>query len=339
MTRPKAASATSFGERVYPIPKPGTQDVVELPSVSRVLGLMSKPSLEVWKQKQVAEALSSRPDLVTLAATDSYSAVRQALDSRQAPANVGTSVHALTVRADKDELDLGSLDRHTASILDGYLDLADQWGWDVVAAETTVYNFRAGYAGTLDRILDVPNVGRVVADIKTGAGVYSETALQLACYGSAEGVWDGSEHQPMPSRVRHDLGWVIHLRPDGARVVPIDLTGAWAAVTSLCCLWRWRARDDVVGDTATPPGNGPRREWLTARIAALKGIDGAVERLAESWPPGVPTLKSTDSHTAAQLEQIEHAVSAIEKVFQAPFVDRPEERQQQEQLAKEYALK
>jgi hypothetical protein len=327
MTNPPASTTDAHGERVYPIPRPGTSDIVELPSVSRVLGLMAKPGLEVWKQKQVAEALSSRPDLVTLAATDAYSAVRQALEGHQAPANVGTSIHALTVKADRGELDLGVLDSRTVDTLHGYLDLADAWGWDVVASEATVYNFRAGYAGTFDRILDVPNVGRVVSDIKTGSNVYPETALQIACYANAEGVWSGSEHQPMPSRVRHDLGWVIHLRPDGGRVVPVDLSGAWAAVTSLCCVWRWRARADIIRAPATLPRDGSRREWLTARIEGLKTFDGALERLAASWPGGIPTLKNTDSHTAAQLEQIERAIGVVEKVFRAPFVERPEEKQ------------
>ena len=74
MTQPRAARSNRWGERVYPIPYPGTTDVEELPSVSRLEGIIYSYALEAWKLRTVAEEMSKRPDLVILAATDSKEA-------------------------------------------------------------------------------------------------------------------------------------------------------------------------------------------------------------------------------------------------------------------------
>lgn len=85
-------------------------------------------------------------------------------------------------------------------------------------AEASVYNRTERYAGTLDAIADLPGLGRVLIDYKSGKGVYPETALQLAAYRHAEfiGLPDGSEW-PMP---RVDGCAVLHLPEHGAGWAP-----------------------------------------------------------------------------------------------------------------------
>ena len=333
MTTPATASTDAAANRVYTIPDPRTKKLAKLTSVTGVIALAANPALETWMQKTIAEAMAFNPELVELAATDPYRATRQALSNRE-EANFGTKIHLLIEKADRGELDWSQLDDPAAACLQHYMQLKEAWGWDIVLSEATVFNHQAAYAGTLDRVLDVPNVGRIVAAVNTGCGVYPEVAIQLAMYANALGVWDGEEHHPMPGRnksgekvgrtIRTDLGWALHLRPKGAAVIPVDLTGAWAVATSLCCLHRWQIRDDVIGAPLSPPGNGRMRDWLIARIYSLKNIDGALDELAKCWPRGVPTLKNCNGHTAAQLELIGRAVGAAEKAFEAPFVDVPE---------------
>jgi len=101
--------------------------------------------------------------------------------------------------------------------------------WQVVfeASEMVVANYTHGYAGTLDHLLRSPfiNDGALtMGDTKTGGeldvkGVYSEAGLQESAYRRAEFGWlrDGSR-VPMPQTAG---GVVLHLRPEGYRVVPV----------------------------------------------------------------------------------------------------------------------
>lgn len=108
--------------------------------------------------------------------------------------------------------------------------------WDVAfeASEMVVGNRTAGYAGTLDYLLRSPLIAAefgvpadtvLMGDTKTGGeldvkGVYPEAALQMSAYRMAEVAWlrDGST-VPMPAT--HSVGVVLHLRPEGYRVIPV----------------------------------------------------------------------------------------------------------------------
>jgi hypothetical protein len=64
VTEPVLAALDADGERVYRSPL-GT-----FPSVSRILDEVSRPALDNWKRRAVAEAMSRSPELIRLAATD-----------------------------------------------------------------------------------------------------------------------------------------------------------------------------------------------------------------------------------------------------------------------------
>jgi hypothetical protein len=246
VTEPVLATTDADGERVYRSP------VGTFPSVTRILNQVNQPALDRWKQKALVEALLRDPELVKLAVRDPDQVARRALSDNRA-ASLGTSVHALTERADLSELDLDGLDEPKKAMLAGYIACRDSTGWKVVHSEATVINPLAGYGGTLDRILDVPDVGRVVADVKTSRSVYPDMALQLAAYANATSIWSETELAKMPDGLRTDVALVIHVRPEGTSIVRLNLgrgqggLTAWAAFTSLCCLWRWRHRSDIVG--------------------------------------------------------------------------------------------
>lgn len=55
-------------------------------------------------------------------------------------------------------------------------------GWSVVDVEVMLVDRAIGVGGTPDLILRAPDGTLVVADLKTGKGVYDEVAIQLAAY-------------------------------------------------------------------------------------------------------------------------------------------------------------
>ncbi|MFF7610708.1 hypothetical protein [Streptomyces lavendulae] len=110
----------------------------------------------------------------------------------------------------------------------------EEWQVEFEASEMVVGSAQAGYAGTLDYLLRSPLLARkyelpesqlFMGDTKTGGeldvkGVYPEAALQMAAYRNAQVAWlrDGSR-VPMPPT--YSTGIVLHLRPEGYRVIPV----------------------------------------------------------------------------------------------------------------------
>lgn len=97
-------------------------------------------------------------------------------------------------------------------------------------AEASVYSRAERYAGTLDAIADLPGLGRVLIDYKSGKDVYPETALQMAAYRHAEfiGLPDGTEW-PMPQvdgcvvlhLPEHAPGWEPTASDPGYSLIPV----------------------------------------------------------------------------------------------------------------------
>lgn len=193
-------------------------------SVTTIIsGGVPKPALINWAARSVAEFAVG--NLATLAATAAEQGPDAAVElARAAPSSqrdaagaVGTAVHAWA-----EAHALGAEPAPPTAAQRPYLDALNEFWRDwrpvYVGAEMTVYNRQWGYAGTLDAVLDMAGA-RWLLDAKTGKGVYGEVALQLAAYRSAEfvGLPDGTE-APMP---QVDRCAVLHLRPEGYRLVPV----------------------------------------------------------------------------------------------------------------------
>ena len=329
MTQPAMASTNAEGQRVYKliVPVRDAQGEVheqeqEHFSVSQLLAQVAKPGLEDWKQRTIVQALATSPELRTQADRDPRGAARKALAGVSEAANFGMRIHALTVEADKGDLNLDSLDGPERSSIEGYLACRDRIGWAEKFTEATVALPSAGYAGTMDRLLWAPGVGVIVADVETGREVYPDVALQLAAYVNAEWIWDSKGRTQLQEvkGLRTDIGWVIHVRPEGTRVVEVNLrkgqgaTTAFGVVSSLCCLWKWQHRDDIL-----PGPEADQRAALIERIEALKTVNGAVELVARNWPRGVATFKGSTSHTTEDLALIDQLLVRVEAKAEMPF--------------------
>lgn len=234
------------------IPKP-SQGWYRVPETGeklrRVTTILSQGStkgdvLALWSANLVAQtAFDNLPQLVR---SSMYADQRQEMYDwlRRAPtrkkderADIGSAVHRIIEAHVLGEPIPDELveDPSMAPFLQNFLAFVRDWRVEFEASEMVVGNRSDGYAGTLDYLLrsrliadefGIPSNTVLLGDTKTGGeldvkGVYPEAALQMSAYRRAEVAWlrDGSE-VPMPEA--HSRGVVLHLRPEGYRLVPIE---------------------------------------------------------------------------------------------------------------------
>ncbi|WP_030798879.1 hypothetical protein [Streptomyces sp. NRRL S-337] len=160
-------------------------------------------------------------------------------------------------------------DRELAPFLDNFLRFVAEWEIEFEASEMTVGNFTDGWAGKLDYLfrsrriaecLRVPANTLFIGDTKTGGeldekGVYPEAGAQMSAYRRAEVAWlrDGTQI-PMPAV--HDVGIVLHLRPEGYRPMPLkcgdDVYAVFRHVQAVAEFQRSLSKS-VVGEALTLP--------------------------------------------------------------------------------------
>jgi hypothetical protein len=246
---------------------------VKVPGVTTVLGDgVPKPALINWAANATAEAAVDRWDeFAGLTPSKRLAALQKArYAERDAAANRGTEVHGWAeryVRGEEVEVP-DDIAGHTES----YAHFVDEWQPEPVLIEAVVMSHRHGYAGTLDAILDVPRLGRILLDIKTSrSGIFGETALQLAAYRYADTYVDeNGDEQPM-----HEVDDVygLHVRADGYDLLPIT-AGPEQLRTFLyvqqVARFTTTTSKELVGTALTPPRSMRRRR--------LEIIEGAEQR-------------------------------------------------------------
>jgi hypothetical protein len=211
-------------------------------------GCSKGDALTFWAGNITAEtAMNNLPYLVSSSLrpeqrTEAYDWLRRAhIRKKDERADIGTAVHRLVeahVLGTPMPAELLT-DEELAPFLDHFLRFVEEWQVTFEASEMVVGNEEAGYAGTLDYLLrspliaaalsaylgtQVPDDAVFLGDTKTGGeldvkGVYPEAALQMAAYRKARVAWlrDGTK-VPMPST--YSTGVVLHLRPEGYRLIP-----------------------------------------------------------------------------------------------------------------------
>ncbi|OPG13697.1 hypothetical protein [Microbispora sp. GKU 823] len=233
------------------IPKPARgwyTDPVTGTKLRRVTSILErgvpKPALPYWAGNLVAEtAMEHLPQLVRASrrphtATEAYDWLRRAhTRKKDERADIGDAVHqiieahVLETPVPQDLLDNPEMRPY----LENFLAFVRDYEVTFEASEMVVGSYEHGYAGKLDYILHSPYIhgGRPsLGDTKTGGeldvrladgtlkGVYPEAGMQMSAYRHAEVCWlrDGTR-LPMPET--HDVGVVLHLRPEGYRVYPV----------------------------------------------------------------------------------------------------------------------
>jgi hypothetical protein len=210
-----------------------------------------------WAARQTAEAAISlalqhgttldheaapvyENSLQTLLSTVGVEGTVKALTSRSSwkrdeAAALGTAVHGYA----DDHINGRPIPDDLPQVQRDYVTVYEDWwkaaGWTVRTSEAYLVHTAHGYGGTLDLLCRDRDGRTVLADIKTGKGVYSEAVLQLAAYGNAELIQTpAGDLFPMPAVDRYAI---LHVTKDGVREIEVSIGTlellAWGAAIDL----------------------------------------------------------------------------------------------------------
>jgi hypothetical protein len=221
MTSPKVETLKRGGSRFYVNPETKEKAI----GVTSVTGMLPKPFLRFWATKLAAEwAVENVGTITNLITSNEKSAavdlIKKAPDryTKQA-ADRGTAIHDLVEKANQGD-DLGVVHPDFRPDVDRYHEFLSQFNPEFLEVESTVWSDEHGYAGTLDGICRIDGE-TLIYDLKTGKSVYSEVALQLAAYKNADYIINADGTQRDIPDIQG--AFVVHLRPEGFRVVPVRI--------------------------------------------------------------------------------------------------------------------
>lgn len=193
-------------------------DGQKYPRVSTILGVISKPGLEAWRQRI---------------------GVDEANRISQDAADFGTRFHAACEAIDRDwhGYDRTRVDADLRALVQAYCAWATDTVSEVYAIEQVLHHARHRFAGTVDRVFRLRDNRLVIADFKTGRTVDGIYRLQLMAYQEA---WESMNYGSINGRV------VLHLpRERNGHLAVIEYDDeerdrkAWR---SCLRLWRWWQR-------------------------------------------------------------------------------------------------
>lgn len=214
MTAPALAIETDYG-RVYR--HPVTRE--EAPSVTNVIGMISKPKLVGWAAKMAADyAVKNWDDLAAIPPVLRVQLIRNAHERYTAEkGSIGDTVHTLMEfwAQDKpypiEKVVTAQARQVTAFIIDTRPEFIEN--------EVTLWSRSYGYAGTADFIARIG--GEVLlCDLKTGRSLHDEVGLQLAALKNADFILrpDGTEADIPPIAGLAAL----HVRPRSWKLVTVN---------------------------------------------------------------------------------------------------------------------
>jgi hypothetical protein len=229
-----------------------------LPSVTTILKVIDKSGpLVGWAKRETAACAVRNLDmLVRMRDAGGDAAAASWLKGipdfqRDTAADVGSRIHLLAEQINRGIEPAVSTDE--APFIASYRQFLADFSPRFLAIEEMVCTLRhGGWAGTLDGIAVIG--GEIwMLDLKTGAGLYPETGLQLAAYASADfiGRPGTARRFRLPRATRFG---VVHIRPEGARLVEYGVDrGTFAAFLEARRLYAWQQgpAKSVVGKPVT----------------------------------------------------------------------------------------
>jgi len=195
-------------------------DGERIPGVTTICGILDKPALVNWAAEQSADWVVNHQDSIGgMPVAQLHKAVVAARFHANKKAVVrGNRVHALAARIQAgEEVEVPDELAGPVEAFARWLDQVDATG---LYQESPVCHTGYRYGGTLDAIIDTPQWGRLLVDIKTGKNAYSEVGLQLAAYRHADVLLE-EEEQVGPRGGRKPSLWHEHPVPtvDGCAVL------------------------------------------------------------------------------------------------------------------------
>ena len=261
MTTPKIETFRRGGARWYRNPITGGEYI----GVTSVTGLTPKPWLGPWQAKLTAEfAVENIGSILQMTldaekAANPEAARKAVVDHiKGAPrrftnvaADRGSDVHAHVELLAKGE-NPGRIHPDHKGYVDGFQRFLDKYQPEFLWIEQTVFSDEHGYAGTADALVKIDGE-TLIADWKTSKATYPEAAAQVCMYSRAQTAIElvdpaeslSSVTEPTIRQVplpKIDGGFVLHLQPDHAEVVPLDLSDdVFDTCVALIQIHRWEA--------------------------------------------------------------------------------------------------
>lgn len=241
-------------------------DGLKVPGVTTICGVLDKPALVTWAAREsAAYAVENWDELTGLSLMARAKKIEDARFTKTKTATTrGTRIHWFGEQLANgvsvivpDEL---------RGPVDAYARFLDRWEVETFVTEAPCANTAYQYAGTLDGIVHIPKLGRVMLDIKTGSGVWPEVSLQLSAYrycdliqvptGESPGKKPVYAEQKMPEL---DACYVAHVLADDVEFLPVDAgPDEHAIFLYLREAWEWKERtsnrksDDYVSPIGDP---------------------------------------------------------------------------------------
>lgn len=308
-------------------PGGGTKDIPYTRATTMAKAISDTFALEQWAGRMIVKGLTLRPDLRALAAAtpleDRDTLNKVAEDAKTAAgnkvsANLGTARHALTELYDRGQ-PLPPLEAEEEADLSAYRAVLAAEGITILSdmIERSVFVPKFNVAGTLDRIVRMPDGTLRIADLKTGKDLsygWGEIAIQLKIYQLAEWGYDykTSTWFRMPE-TDPNLGLVIHLpvNKGEATTYDVDLRVGMAGLELAHSVRDWRKRKNVA-----LPRQTARAEVAVAPVVQpatpLQRVQAATNKatLAALWDELNPLgLWTPDLHAAASAQLTKFATT------------------------------
>lgn len=151
----------------------------------------------------------------------------------RAAASFGTAVHRVCELYDQDDLVMDSVDRPLVPYLEAWCRFLSETRAKVLQVEQRYHHRSLGYAGTLDRLLEIDGA-RVLADIKSVSRLSAVVGVQLAAYATL--LENNTEHKEVKRAA-------VQLCPDGTyRLRFYEESMDWPTFLSLLTLHNWRKK-------------------------------------------------------------------------------------------------
>ena len=209
------------------------------PSVTNVLGVISKPALVPWARnvalqsvrETLTEYMQMEPSVIDAdwVASVIDRAKKKPDQVRDEAGDFGTQAHLLIEQIINGlEPDIPP---EMQIVVDNFFGWRKESGLEISLTETMVYSAKYKYAGAMDAL--AYRDGRMVAiDWKTSNGLYGEYALQVAAYAKAL--------EEMTGEVVSEA-WAVRFgkkAPEFEAKKVIDLDGTFIAFRAALYLWR-----------------------------------------------------------------------------------------------------
>ncbi len=206
-----------------------SHDGQRVPSVTSVLREgVPKPGLVKWGANIIAEAASTeRERLATMKKAEVKTYLSALADTVRDTASIqGRIVHSAAEAIAKGLPQPEAQTDVEVQIVSHFQRFIMDFKPVFLESEAQIWNHRYGYAGTLDACANMIalNSGPVILDWKTSKSVWPEVALQLAAYARGEYILraDGTKSELPDIDMRR--GYVLHLRPEGYKLHPVDIS-------------------------------------------------------------------------------------------------------------------